>query len=167
MFFKSTDILFMSFKDLRGQKFNRLTAIGIAGRNKHRYIIWTCLCDCGKLKEVTSTKLRRGDIKSCGCLQKERSKEVQVTHGKSSSRIYSIWCNMLTRCFNSNHDAYSDYGGRGIKVCERWRRFENFFIDMGEPPEGLTLDRIDVNGNYEPGNCKWATWSEQNLNKRN
>ena len=157
----------MTFKDKMGQRFGKLVAIGIEGRSKRREIIWLCLCDCGNLRTSIGSRLTSGRVQSCGCLQKERTKEVNTIHGKSYSRLYSIWRNMRSRCTNSNHDSYPDYGGRGIKVCERWRIFENFLKDMGEPPEMLTIDRIDVNGNYEPGNCKWATWSEQNLNKRN
>ena len=166
MFFKSTDILSMTFKDLMGQRFGRLVVINKEGRSKGREIIWQCLCDCNNLRIVIGSRLTSGRVKSCGCLQKDRTKEMNVTHGKYHSRIYSIWRNMFSRCTNSNHDSYPDYGGRGIQVCERWRKFENFFADMGDVPEGLTIDRIEVDGNYEPGNCRWATWSEQNLNKR-
>lgn len=166
MFFKSSDILSMSFKDKMGQRFGKLVPIGIEARSKNREIIWRCLCDCGNLRTVIGSRLVSGRVQSCGCLQKERTREVNITHGKYKSRIYSIWRNMLSRRTNSNHDSYPDYGGRGIMVCERWLKFEIFFADMGDPPEGLTLDRKDVNGNYEPGNCKWATLSEQNLNKR-
>ena len=156
----------MSYKDIMGQRFGKLVAIGQEGRCKYRCIIWLCLCDCGNLTSVVSFKLRNGNTQSCGCLQKERSREVNISHGKSYSRIYSIWGSMLTRCNNSRHESYFHYGGRGIKVCERWKVFKNFLADMGEPPDGLTLDRKDVNGNYEPGNCRWVTWEVQNNNKR-
>lgn len=166
MFFKASDILSMSFNDLMGQRFNRLTAIGMIGRSKNGYIIWECFCDCGNMTNVTSDKLRNKHTQSCGCLRRDRAREKNTTHGKYYHRIYSIWRGILSRCNNPNHDAFSNYGGRGIQVCERWLKFENFFADMGDPPEGLTIDRINVNGNYEPNNCRWATWSKQNLNKR-
>lgn len=157
----------MNYKNLTGQKFGRLTVINKESRSKKREIIWQCLCDCGNLKNAIGYRLTKGYVQSCGCLRKDRAREANITHNKCYSRIYSIWKNMLSRCNNSNHDAFPDYGGRGIKVCERWLKFENFFADMGDPPEGLTIDRIDVNRNYEFYNCRWATWSEQNFNKRN
>jgi len=156
----------MNYKDLMSQRFGRLVAIGKEGRNERREIVWLCLCDCGGLVKVGSSRLRGGYTQSCGCLQKDTSRKENTTHGKSYTRIYSIWRTMLTRCNNSSHESYLNYGARGIQVCERWKIFENFLADMGEPPDGLTLDRIDVNGNYEPGNCQWATWIEQNNNKR-
>ena len=152
--------------NLMGQRFHRLVAIGKAGKSKDKQIIWQCLCDCGELTEVSSSRLRNGTIKSCGCLQREKARQANTKHGKYHSRIYSIWRNMITRCTNSNHEKYHNYGGRGITVCERWKIFENFYKDMGDPPDGLTIDRINVNGNYELGNCRWATKFEQEQNKR-
>ena len=155
MFFKSSDILRMTFKDLMGQRFGRLVAISKEGRSKGREIIWMCLCDCGNLRTAVGSKLTNGSVQPCGCLQKDKTREANITHGKSHSRIYSIWKNMLSRCTNSNHDSYSNYGGRDIQVCDRWLKFENFLADMGEPAKDLTIDRIELDGNYEPGNCRW------------
>ena len=144
-----------------------LVAIGLVGRNKNREMVWRCLCDCGKLKEVASSRLRGGYTRSCGCLQRDAIIARNTTHGKSKSRVYSIWKNMIKRCYNTNHEFFADYGGRGIQVCDRWKIFINFFADMGDPPLAtMALDRIEVDGDYELNNCRWATWAEQNNNKR-
>lgn len=133
--------------------------------------MWDCLCDCGNVKIVRSDHLKGGRILSCGCLFVEKMRAIKTTHGKTGSRAYRIWRNMITRCTNSNIaiDDWNRYGGRGIKVCDRWKNsFEAFLGDMGEPNQGMSLDRFpDVNGDYEPGNCRWATSKEQCNNKRN
>lgn len=129
---------------------------------QERILYWKCICDCGKEKKVRDLSLRRDESKSCGCFQLE----ISVTHGVSKSSTYKSWEMMRQRCLNKNYDRYSDYGGRGIKICDRWLDFNNFLNDMGEKPAGLSLDRIDVNGNYEPSNCKWSTMKEQNRNRR-
>jgi len=151
--------------NLMGQKFNRLTVLRVIDQSdKKRHIIWECSCDCGEIVFVAGTYLRTGQVNSCGCLHKDN---IYKTHGKTNTPAYISWASMITRCTNPNRDGYRHYGGRGISVCERWRKFENFLFDMGERPSGTSIDRIDVNGNYEPGNCRWATQSVQVANRRN
>lgn len=126
--------------------------------------VWNCLCVCGNYHQVRSDVLLAGRSESCGCVTYE---PVNKTHGKKGSRVYGIWCAMLQRCLNPNVANYENYGGRGIKVYPFWLKFENFYAYIGDPPsETHSLDRIDVNGNYEPGNVKWATPSEQQRNRR-
>lgn len=123
---------------------------------------WKCLCECGKYFVASGTDLRRGATKTCGCsrLRNLRGR----THGKSNSRAYRIWSGMMTRCFNSGRASFKNYGGRGITVSPEWREFEGFYRDMGDPPAGHSIDRIDNDGNYGPKNCRWATRVQQNRN---
>ncbi len=164
----------MRFKDLTGQKFGRLTAIKHAGNDKHNHAMWLCKCDCGNEIIVVGYSLRNGVTKSCGCFQRENAIKVgklNKIHGhcqnNKSSKTYESWHSMIQRCNNSRHKAYNNYGGRGIKICKRWLKFENFLEDMGECPLSLTLDKIDNNGNYRKENCHWTTMKNQERNRGN
>lgn len=129
--------------------------------------VWRCACDCGAALVVKKAYLISGDTASCGCLRREKAAALKKSHGKAhSGSTYDIWVLMRQRCNNPNANGFRYYGGRGIAVCQRWDSFEAFLHDMGERPPGLTLDRINPDGNYEPGNCRWATWETQNRNKR-
>jgi hypothetical protein len=156
------------FQDLTGQKFGILTVKQREYKNV-KDTIWLCQCDCGKMKEIRATHLKSGATISCGCLQsKPGDKNPNYRHGGRYSPEYWPWQALKDRCVNKNRGDFQSYGGRGITVCERWRdSFENFFADMGPRPSPKhSVDRIDVNGNYEPGNCRWASISEQSRNKR-
>ena len=154
-------------KNLIGCRFNKWVVISLTivkGKT-----MWTCKCDCGTVGIVSASKLKSGRSKSCRyCVD---YKSIKTIHGhtsriKGSSRTYISWDCMIQRCNNPNNIAYNDYGGRGITVCKEWLDFKNFLKDMGERPIGKTLDRINNSGNYSIDNCRWATKSEQELNKR-
>lgn len=154
-------------KDRTGQRFGRLYVIEDTGkRDNNRCIIYKCKCDCGNYTEVPIYRLRTGHTRSCGCLVKTNGlKHGHSPNGKKSTS-YISWYSMKQRCLNPNNRYYKYYGGRGITICERWMKFENFLEDMGERPKELSLDRIDNDGNYEPSNCKWSTRKEQQNNRR-
>lgn len=157
-----------NFKDIAGRRFGRLTAQWPAGRKNLTY--WLCLCACGKLRINTLQDLTTGNTKSCGCLRRELSAARFLKHGHARARYhtaeYFCWRNMLNRCLYKKGEKYKTYGARGIRVCKRWMRFENFLADMGRRPKGRTLDRRNNDGNYTPKNCHWATPSEQAFNRR-
>jgi len=152
---------------LLGQVFGRLTVISRAENDKRGNAAWHCRCSCGAERRVLAQSLRVGATQSCGCLNKEIVSRNGITHGRSGSLDYKSWHAMIQRCTNPKHWKWPRYGGRGISVCERWLKFENFLEDMGERPVGLTIDRIDNDGNYEPGNCRWATQLTQGSNRGN
>ena len=157
------------FVNLKGQKFGMLESIGLyPQKTSIGGMQWKCVCDCGNKAIVASCHLVSGHTKSCGCLLKEVRKEhFKASHRKSESRVYSIYSNMKNRCCNPSSKRFYLYGGRGIKVCDRWlNSFENFYEDMGDPPGGYEIERKDVNGNYEPNNCEWVTHAQQARNTR-
>lgn len=158
----------MKAMELTGQRYGRLTVISldttrVARRNGK---MWLCRCDCGARASVSGERLRNGRTRSCGCLRVEMRGTQTLTHGMSKSPTWNCWQRMRRRCYDPNSIQYPYYGGRGITVCERWEKFENFLEDMGEVPPGMSIDRIDNDKGYEPGNVRWATKTEQARNKR-
>ena len=156
--------------DLTGKRFGRWTVLAM---HPERYCwkggraaLWLCRCDCGTERVVFGTSLRLGKSKSCGSLSRELARKRLTKHGMYKTRAYSCLASMLDCCFNPNNAGYCYYGGRGIAVCEDWPSFENFYADMGDPPPGMSLDRINNDDNYEPDNCRWATASGQVANRR-
>lgn len=154
--------------DLTGKKFNRLTVISRAENSKHGKVRWKCKCECGNEVIVDASSLRKNSVHSCGCYRTERLNEYSYTHGKSKTRLNNTWRCMKQRCLNPNNSAYKNYGGRGITVCNEWQEFQPFYdwaIANGYKDD-LTIDRIDVNGNYEPSNCRWVDTKTQSNNTR-
>lgn len=156
---------------LLGRKFGRLKVIKngpvlVVGVDQVKTKTSICLCDCGKEVRIRNNCLTSNTTKSCGCFRKEATSRNFKTHGLSNTRDYNAWNTMIQRCTNPRVDGYRNYGGRGIRVCNRWRRFENFIKDMGNRPEGLSLERLNNKRNYEPSNCVWATRKSQSRNTR-
>lgn len=153
--------------DLTGQTFGRLTVIKSTGQSPGGNFLWECKCQCGKIKVILSASLRGGRTKSCGCYSSDLTIAKNKTHGLFGTPEYVSWAGMKYRCLTTSCKRYKDYGGRGIKVCERWLKFENFLEDMGNKPSlDMGIERTDNDGNYEPSNCKWGTEEEQQNNKR-
>lgn len=167
-----------NFENLVGKKFNRLTVIERAENILHadgrRRVAWICACDCGNTTVVETYMMKSGAIKSCGCLKVERNKRDFGTHGGCRERLYSVWCSMKKRCYNPKYKQYKDYGGRGIKVCDEWlhdyANFKQFALENGYNPQAgfgeCTIDRINVDGDYSPDNCRFVDIKTQNNNKR-
>lgn len=148
--------------NITGQRFGLLVAVSYHGGTR-----WNCVCDCGSTAVVASLDLRQGHTRSCGCYRAEATTKRMTTHGMTGTPTYRSWLSMRRRCYDQDHPQHRYYGGAGIEVCDRWRNdFAAFLSDMGERPEGTTLDRVNRHGNYEPGNCRWATQKAQMNNTR-
>ncbi len=163
--------------DIIGNKFGKLTVLSEGVTQEYvksgyvsKRFFWNCLCDCGKQISAREDGLKNGRITSCGCYRTERIREAVTKHGMCGTPAHKIWISMIDRCYQPKDSSYPNYGGRGIIVCDRWlepdgQGFINFFVDMGELPDGLSLDRIDPHGNYSAENCRWVDSSHQSFNQ--
>lgn len=160
----------MKLENLKGKKFNKLQVIERVIKENNKQTYWKCICECGNTTIVTSAHLKNGHTKSCGCLQKEVVKNMMTTHNLTHTKLFKVWRGMKDRTLNKNDKHYKNYGNRGIKICNEWledfKCFYDWALNNGYK-EGLTIDRINVNGNYEPNNCRWITWKEQQNNRTN
>lgn len=157
-------------KDLAGQKFGRLTVLQRYGSDKNRHATWLCRCECGKERIVASSTLIEGKTLSCGCYARDINRKRMSTHSKSKTRLYRIWMGMKNRCYNPNDPAYRYYGSRGISICDSWiENFQNFYnwSMNNDYMDYLTIDRIDVDSNYSPDNCRWIPLEQQSKNRTN
>lgn len=153
--------------DITGLRFGRLVAVRPTERRQSRCVVWEFKCDCGKTCFKGVNNVRSGNSVGCGCVRRFVAGMAQRTHGQGHSKAWHIWAQMKQRCTNPGNRCYKWYGARGITICKRWlNSFENFWKDMGDPPAGLSLDRIDNDGPYSPDNCRWATAKQQYANSR-
>ena len=157
-------------EDISGSAFHSLTVVEFSHVDKRRNACWVCKCECGRVVVVSGASLKSGHTKSCGCFAVAKSAETcrkrNTTHGKRYSGAYASWTGMLQRCLNPKNHKYKDYGARGIAICEKWKDFATFYSEMGERPDGTSIERLDVDGDYTTENCVWGTAEQQARNKR-